>query len=389
MFTFGGKLCWIGTPVDERSCLSIAYKGMVVDEEKDDAIHADSRLDGWRKGNFAIIQRDVESKTGWTALQPDRYSLETFLHDLETDPISTMKEVLCEPATPGTRAFRRNRQDHGFMLCKDRSGAEWYLDLSSGFKRPLREFLAEIRVFGAGDLADGQSSEADPGALVYIGIDSRGIKHVLDCYNKRCFSDKLIEMAYILCEEWECERMGWERAGLQCVILRQVEQYIEKLRAEGKAPPVFDELENAGKNKIRRILSMIPLFTRKEIRFRYLDPIETPEGDVFTPIDYPRRPMYIELLSQVDEYTDEGLRRHEDLVDALEMAMRLTLGQIANVAEIDEDPVEAGLKNWEKVGITFDIEQIPRQAWNQRIMQEIEERQRSILENTGDVLAYV
>lgn len=388
MFTFGGVLCWVGTPVDERSCLAIAYRGQVVDDEREDQTKRDHRLDGWRKGNFSIIQKTKDGKS-WRALQPDRYSLEDFLKDLATDPISAMKEVLCEPATPGMRAFKRHHQYHGFMFARDSKGVQWYLDLNTGYRRPLREFLDEIRVFGAGDPADGQSADADPGALVFIGIDSRGVKHVLDCYNAICFVEKLIEMAYVLAEEWDCERLGWESAALQTIIIRIAERHVEKLRSEGKAPPVLDKIQNAKKDKVRRILAMTPLFSKEEIRFRRMESIVIKEtGEIYEPLEYSREPMYVELLAQIDEFTDQGLRRHDDLIDALEMALRLAFRQVAAVQELDEDPVEVGLAKWEKVGVHFQPEQIPREVWNERILKELAQRQQ-VFEEIGDVIPYV
>jgi hypothetical protein len=92
-------------------------------------------------------------------------SVKTFHEEMKLDPVGAMREILCEPAPSGIRAFNFDPVKHGFMHCLADDGSEYMLDLLTGEEMPWRDFLAQLSVAGAGDLADGQSKEADPGAL--------------------------------------------------------------------------------------------------------------------------------------------------------------------------------------------------------------------------------
>ncbi|KPL09541.1 hypothetical protein AMJ71_06120 [candidate division TA06 bacterium SM1_40] len=371
MFHHGGKVCWIGTPIHGGSCLSQAMAGKSEKEETGDESLSDKRFRDWRKVKMSLVVKDGEGQ--WKSMQPERLTVDAFLKKLEQNPVTVRKEILCEPVTPGTRAFPYDSAKHGFMHCEGDDGSEYCLDLYTGEEVSWRKFLDSLFITGAGDPADGQSRDADPGALVFTGINPGGIIYVLDVYTKRCLYEHLLEMAYTIAEEWKCGVFGWEKAALQCVINRMARRFVEKLQEEGKTPPVFRELENAKRNKIARILSLTPYFTRKEIRFRQLTPITGPDGRVHRPAKYPREGHYRELISQMVEYTDEGIRGHDDCADGLEMAIRL-IGRSRGGGDFGppESPTDRIVTSWRMAGLPISAAQISPEVWTPKIEREIE-----------------
>lgn len=371
MFHRGGKIVWIGTPVHGGSCLSMAVKGMS-EKEVEKSATQDKRFRDWKCGKFTLITIDKDGK--YHSMQPERLSVAGFERKMETDPISARKEILCEPVTPGTRAFGVDPVKHGYMKCKGENGEEYFLDLYTGDKRPWKEFLDDLVILGAGDLADGQSTEADPGALVFIGINSSRVIYVLDVYLRRCFAEDLIEMAYNLAEGWECSMFGWEKAALQCVITRLASKHVDKLREEGKSPPVFREIENAKKNKVRRILTMIPFFGLNEIRFLQFKDLQAADGSYHYSMDNRHKHHHQEMMAQVVEFTDEGIRGHDDAIDALEMAIRLAGKKKGEGGGDPENMTDVMLERWKGVGVSFSPAQIPREVQSPKMKRALLER---------------
>jgi hypothetical protein len=301
-------------------------------------------------------------------MQPQRLSVEGFHKKMELNPVSARKEILCEPVTPGTRAFHYDARKHGFMVTDD----DWVLDLYTGETTPLARFMSRLKIFGAGDVADGQSRDADPGALVWVGVDPGGIVYVLDAWGQRCLYEKLLQMAYSISEELGCGTFGWERTALLCVINRMAKRYVEELRSEGKSPPVFREVENAKRPKIPRILSLSPLFNRFEIRFRQFSTFTGPDGKTYKPAVYNRINHYRELIAQVIEFTDEGIRGHDDMVDALEMAVRLVGNRKGSASQGSvESPVDRAIEEWKEAGFSFLPTQIPRHLRTEKMWEEV------------------
>lgn len=370
MFTFGGKLCWVGTPIHASSCLSLAMDGLTENEEEDKDPVVDKRFIDWHRGRFPVIKRD--GRGGFVTVQPQRMTVEAFHRLMEIDPIAAAAEILCEPVTPGTRAFRYDPLKHGFMHCKGKED-DYMLDLYTGETKPWSEFLSELLVFGAGDIADGQSEDADPGALIYIGINPQGVIYVLDAWMGRVFAEKQVRKAYELAIPLECSVFGWEKASLLCVVNRVIaRREVREMRDRGESPPIFREIENAGKNKVRRILTMIGLFGKKEIRFLRFDRIRDPEGETHEPVEYGRESMYRSLLSQVLEYTDEGLRGHDDLIDALEMAIRLSAhrrGEIVEGKEVDKS--DEVMEKLRESGLQITPQSIPPDRWTEKMEEEM------------------
>jgi hypothetical protein len=264
------------------------------------------------------------------------------------------------------------------------------LDLFSQTMRPWGEFMDEIRCVGAGDLADGQSADSDQGALVWHGVDADGLVYVLDVHVKRCLAEDLIEAAYRISEEWNCEIFGWEKAAMLVVINRIAKRKVQELRAAGKTPPIFRELENAKKNKIRRILTMSPLFSQNLIRFRCFDAVRLQDGSVHYPAPYGRKDSYQVLLDQIIEYTDEGIRGPDDAVDACEMAARLSGSVRGELAQkIDpHDPMKV-LEMWRKAGLIMSVSQVPRPCWTPEMEEKQEKEMMAPVLSDGGFIPYV
>ncbi len=370
MFHFGGKLCWIGTPVHEGSCLSLAMRGMS-EQEQDEDPTVDRRFMDWHRGKFPLIVRDEAGD--YVSMQPERLSVQGFLTKMEIDPIAAQKEILCEPVTPGTRAFRYDPVKHGFMHCKT-GDEEYMLDLYTGEQRPWKDFLDELIVFGAGDLADGQSADCDPGALVWIGIDSQGVVFVLDAWQGRVFAEKQVKAAYDISVLLNCEVFGWEKASLLCVVNRILPaREVQERRDRGEIPPVFREIENHHKNKVRRILTMTGIFGSHQIRFLQFGTIQGPDGVVHRPVDHGRESAYRDLIGQIVEFTDEGIRGRDDLIDALEMVFRLVSGRRGElVQEQNDDPSDLMVEKWKKTGFFITPNSLPPDRWTEKMQREME-----------------
>lgn len=362
MFTKGGKLCWIGTPIHGGSALSLAMKGKSEKEETGEQAVSDARFKDWRRQNFSVIQKDQEGN--WFSHQPQRLSVPEFLAALEKDPITTKKEILCLPVTPGTKAFKYDGYQHGFMVCistgdKYPKDTLYVLDLKTGGEWLYTDFLKRLKIVGAADPAPGASEDSDPAAAVFVGMDDTGTIYVLDAWANRVFEDVQIGIVYEIAEELKARTVAWEKTGLQITIARQAERHVEERKLQRRHAPEFVPVDNARKKKTNRILSMLPLFAHQEIRFRLMEPVQGDDGRVHTPAPFKRWGMYLELMAQVQEYTDQGIKGHDDIIDALEMAVRTASPAI--VAELSEKKISVDdvLKKWNKLGIMVNRSHLP------------------------------
>lgn len=377
MFHWGGKVLWIGTPIHRLSALSQAMRGEADAEGDNELSVVDPRFSDWRKIKMALIHKEDGH---WISRQPERMSIKAFMKRMEINPLETKAEILCEPVTPGDRAFVLDAFRHSYMRCKDDNGYEYFFDLNDGTQKPWEEFLASLRVFGAGDLADGQSVDSDLGAVVFIGVDPRGVVYVLDCFAKRCRYETLIDHACILGAEWKAERVVWERTACQVIVNRITRKIAEGYRKDGIDTPPMREISNENRRKISRILTMIPLVTKQEIRFLRFDSVEDLDGNVHVPTENPRETMYQELVSEFMEYTDRGINGPDDPIDATEMAIRTAGSAIGEAEEKTKDPNEATLEAWTKVGLKIGPQNLHRDAWTKPMLDDIH-REENVVRN--------
>jgi len=360
----GSFFILLGSVAVGGSCIELALRGLTnLDGKVSDEEGIDHRFDDWVKVRYGYMIKDKKGE--WQAVQPERYSVATIQRELEHDYATTAAEWMCESVTPGDRSFNFNEYGHGYMHCADDVGREYMLDLSTWAERPWEEFRREIRVVGAGDIASGRSAECDCSASVFVGADAKGIIYVLDVFNRRCTFPTHVETTYSMAESWDCLEFGWEKAALQVLLTDHlIQPYIETLRAAGKTPPVFREMDHEAKKKTMRTLAMSPLFNNRKIRFLHFDEVRGPDGKIHRPVDPIRRGYYDDLKAQIKEYTDKGLAGLDDACDALEMAVRLLGPSKGEAVEAPEpETAQQILDRWAEVGLKLPRTAIPLEKW--------------------------
>ena len=362
MFHKGGKILWIGTVIHGQSCLAQALQGLSQKDDKDKEGELDHRFDDWHKRRFGMIETDEDGNL--YSQQPSRMTVEAFEIKKQTMGLqAVMAELQGLPINPGEVAFNYDPMANGYMRAIDPNGKEYFLNFETGEQIPWEAWISSLTVFGAGDLADGLGVEADPGALVFLGVDSEGRKYVLDAFEKRCYAEDLVKMAYTLSEQWAPKLFGWEKVSLSTVICRLARRYVDELRQAGKTPPAHRDIENTGKNKVARILTMIPLVNGREIKFPYFREFTDAEGNQHKAATVPRKRYIQTLIDQIVECTDEGVGGHDDLIDALEMAVRLAGESKAPEYAGPANPNDVMVRKWEDTGLPISKAQLPVQAW--------------------------
>lgn len=362
MFHQGGKIVWIGTVIHGLSALCQALEGMSETEESEDHVVRDKRFQDWQKLRFRFIEENEKGER--YSIQPQRLSVGGFDHRMEIDPATAMAELQGMPVSPGSVAFHFDELGpHGFMHCcgEDR-GEDYFLDLKTGETKPWVEFVDSLRIFHAGDPGDGVGPDSDPGAIITLGISPDAIRFVLDAVVRVCFAEELVEEAMNLYLLWGGERMAWEKNANQVYFIRLAERHRERLEKKGRSLPIQEGVENQGKRKISRVLSMRPLFGSEMIRVLHTGEFTDRTGKTHISVTHPHSGYLNVLKSQIREYTDEGIRGHDDAVDALEMVIRIS-HHVKPVEEAPElDTTKAQLKKWEEVGLPME-ERLPVSMW--------------------------
>lgn len=368
MFHKGGKLVWIGTPIHQSSALSLALRGCLETDSRLEEIK-DVRFRDFRKAYFPLVYKGPDGKL--KSRQPERLTVEGFRKKMEINPSAASAELLCRPVTPGQRAFPYDHYRHGYMQCVSETGSDYFLDLLTGEEKSWNEFTRNLRVFAAADPADGTSPDSDPGAVVFVGIDERGTTYVLDVFVGRVGVEGLITRSYAMAERWSCELLAWEETALGVFIGKTARLYVDELREKGKAPPAFVGINNARRSKVQRVLTMIPLFGKKLIRFRYNDVLRGPDGRVHKSVPLENYDSYHELILQVREFTDQGIRGPDDAIDALEMAVRISAGVRAEKSKPDDShTLESSMERWKKAGVGFDKKSVPVSHWTNKMYED-------------------
>lgn len=372
MFYRGGKIGWMGTN-SKGACISIALRG--ISEEVNDldevAEVLDTRFNSWIKFKMGMLRVDADGNT--ESIMPDHVSVD----DYEAR-VASLGEVVAaaqldgDPIGYGGTAFIRDTHRHGYMHCQRTHGTkaeEYFLDLHTGEEKPWAKFLEEIEATAAVDCADSTASDADFGACCVIGVNPAGKVFVLDQYNKRLISDEWPETGFQMADEWDAGRIGFDIAAMQNFVLRHAKRIRMEWEEQGRTPPMPYGVPHENKKKVHRILGTLrPLFRRNLIAFPHLSEIKLSDGTVHTPVRHPNRDSLHELKRQIDGFTDEGAAGHDDAADSLEMAVRLA-GNRRGKKAIPNDPREAMVHKFAKIGAQFSPVLIPPEMWTEEMLE--------------------
>lgn len=117
---------------------------------------------------------------------------------------------------------------------------------------------------------------------------------------------------------------------------------------------------------------MTGIFGGHQIRFLQFSPIRGPDGVSHQPVDHGRENAYRDLIGQIVEFTDEGIRGHDDLIDTLEMVVRLVSGRRGELLQEQiEDPSDLIVQKWEKTGLSITPHSLPPNQWTEKMQQEM------------------
>lgn len=372
MFQRGGKVTWIQT-ITHQDCL-IAYamrglrdtggEGAMEEGQKE----KDERFDDWRRHNFPLI-RESEDGT-FRSIWPEYMSVEGFEQKkISYGLAAALAEYNGEIIPEGSFSFHRDPIADCYMHCVARPGddEEYYLDLRTGHRCGWQSFLDSLFVVGAADISDSLKPTADLAGICIIGVDARGVIHVLDIYNRRCRIETQIEIAYeVMARQWHPSKFTWEDEALQSFVIRHAERYVRELEAEGFHAPQPRGMKNEGSKKTHRIIGVVGASLRNHrLRFPRLEPFTDGEGTEHHPVLHPRAMDFGRLLQQVDTYTEDGPFGHDDGIDALHMALRTVWLLRGRDVQVDQDPNQAILDDWEKAGIRFNRYNVPMECWPQ------------------------
>jgi len=381
MFQAGGKVVWIGTIIDQNSCLMMALDGVreVEDDIDEEDRIRDERFSDWNRHIWEAIYDDEETGER-RSIFPDYLSVEGFDAKVESHGLqAAMAEFQGSPIAAGQFAFHRDPFLHAYARCERRGGdqpgdlKEYMLDLKTGVTMPWDEFLSGLRITGACDIANSTARTADYSACVIIGVDPNGVIYVLDVFAKRWLADRFVVGACDIASEWVCPRLYWEIGALQDIVYRLAKRYASEREAEHRFAPRCLPVNNTARNKEQRILATIrPLIARREIRFLASEVVQTGDGEKHIPVHCAHKAYHRMLMRQLDGYTDEGGTSFDDAIDALEMAIRKA-GTRRGQSPEAEDENERQLREWREAGVHWSPHLIPPEARPPSVIRELAE----------------
>lgn len=232
------------------------------------------------------------------------------------------KEVLLK----GTQVLWQDREDYySLMLMKDKEGDPSFnsekqnepIDLRDCYFNPeefyywMEKYLTQqeilqaigpgIEIYGSCDPSLGkQGKGGDFSAIVIVAKDPRtGILYVLEADIRKQKPEELIETIITYCSMYKCQKFGFESNQFQDVIAGEIERRINERMS---FPVEIVRIINRS-NKIARIQSLQSLIKTGRLLFSK------------------KNKMLLEQL----KYFPKG--SHDDGPDALEMAVRLALGE--------------------------------------------------------------
>ncbi len=380
MLKAGNRLTWIDTLRSGVSCIAFVLGESSTPQDEDEeqvGLESHQNFEDWRKKRFKYIYEteDGEKKSLW----PEDLSVDGWEDKVRSIGFAAaMAEYQGEAVAEGGFAFSRDPICHGYMHCIEHEGRakqnEYMLDLRSGVRQEWTAFVESLAVFAAVDIADSVAITSDPAACVFIGIDPGGVVYVLDAWIRRVMAHVLVEKVFILSDIWGCQRIGWEKAALQTVVFRMAQRLQRARRESGGSSPNQEGLENIKSNqkKERRIIgTLTPVLGHHEIRFLHLREFTDTKGIVHRPIKCVHRQHHLELMNQIDQFTDEGASGHDDAIDALEMVLRMAGKKRGRLVEEAGDPNDREFVKWSEAGY-----EIPRNCIPPLMMTEKMERER-------------
>lgn len=366
MFAPGAKMVWMQTPPSEASAVYIPMRGTSsLKGWRAEGLDADKdpRFEGWSKKNFTLYYDDDkgERKSVW----PHKYAVED-----EQDLIQSMgrqafmAEMQGIAVASGQFVFQRDSYKHGYM----RTECGLMIDLRTGEQMDWNTFSSQLAVYIAADLSDSIAPDADPGALVCIGVSPDGFVYVLDAYNKRCHAEHLIHQGFYMAGAWDADKFGVEKEALGSIMVRYAHRESDKLRKKGLKPPIIKGVTHPRikDQKIRRIVAALtPLHSEYLVRYPFWG-----DHEQYKPAHHPNK-IYIEMLKeQVDFFTDEGASGHDDAIDGFGMAVDLA-GVIRHRHQRQvESTSEREYRLWDEVGVTIDRNTVPRSCWTEKMRKE-------------------
>jgi hypothetical protein len=377
MFYPGGKITWMGTVI-RGSCLQIALRGSDtrVDAFGDEDRYIDPRFDDWTRIHNRMVR--INPLTGEReSIMPDHTSVEAYDDRLQSWGAATRAaEMDGDPLAPGQFALLRDEFRHGYMHCQEPgTGNEYFLDLLTGQTLPWKEFLSSLYVATGCDPADSLATTADCGACNVSGADTEGTVYVLDQFIERMVADDWVERSMMMASEWNAVRSGWETAAMQRVVLRMAKRFARELEDQGRPVPLNIPVPNTGAKKHQRVLAALrPLYRKNLIRFPRFSPFTDARGVTHVPALHPNRSHLLELLKQLDTYTDEGASGADDGADSLQICLR-AVGNRRGKSEKLKDQNTVRYERLERLGFNLG-ETVPHEllpASVRRILAEDEE----------------
>lgn len=210
----------------------------------------------------------IEKEGAWEVLWPESWDID---------------RLLLDRLMSGQVMFDREKQNDVSFYCERIFKREWLVFYE---EKPPRDGL---RVYIACDLAISQNASADYFAMVVAGMDIYGMWYLLDIYKGHIGFSKQLEVINEKTSYWQPLLVGIEDISYQKSLL-------ESLLREGFVPAVG--IHNTAP-KEARIRSLQPMFEQGRIKIS-----ENHEAFVQELLDFPGG-------------------EHDDMIDALEMAISL------------------------------------------------------------------
>ncbi len=352
----GTHVMWVGTLLDVDSCLWRA----VHNEDPE------NRFVAWKREILKMIyDEDGQQVSAW----PEKLTVDEFQRKLkgredetgEITPIglqAAMAEFQGEPMPSGSRMFVREERKHGYVLAVDDKGDRYFYDMATGKSRSFEIMSKECHILMGVDIADTETSDADPSGIVVIMVDHRGVMWTVDAWTRRCFSDVTASMAMRLCHDWKVGRCGWEAVALGKRIYREVYVLRQQRLKAGFHVPQLIALTTEGIPKPLRIERMRPDFDAGLIKFPSFH-----EVDGHKPWEHPNKAAIRELIQQFDKMTDET-KKGVDMADAFEMARRIADNRPKKYIHRTEG--QAQLEDWEHHGVLVEPGMVDPRHWTDR-----------------------